>query len=163
MKKLIIITGSIVAGIILMGIMLYGMFSILFKYSPEKELNRQIISLANFDYTIGSVEELDEEWYSLSSCYTVLEFNELTQDNINYLKSCNPLPLPISETEYRQMMPEKIPNPFKNPNSSYYIYMDGRIPDLKKFVTMQGRPFDFKIFIVDVEKKLAILYRSGWS
>ena len=166
MKKRIIITGSIVVGIILTGITLYGMVSILFKHSPEKELNRQVISLADFDYTIVSANDLDEEWYSLGSP-EILVFNELTQSNIDYLKSCNPLPMPISEMEYRQMIPYKIPNPFKMPKSDYYIYQNGRIPKWEIYSIAGGprreKALDFKVFIIDPEKKLGVLYKSNYK
>jgi len=157
MKKLIIIT----AGIALTGITLYGMYRVL-ALASGKELNPQVeISLKDFDYTVEFVQDYDEEWYSFKHSAKILIFRELTHDNMTYLKCCNPLPLPISETEYRQMIPYKIPKPFMVPDTGYYIYRNGIIPDFRRKDSgghIMVYESDFKVFIIDTEKKLGILY-----
>jgi hypothetical protein len=118
--------------------------------------------LKGFDYTVEFIRDYDEEWYSFKHNAIIFKFNELTQENLDYLKSCNPLPLPIPESEYRQMFPYRIPEPFAHPDTGYYIYRNGSIPNWSKIRFSDGttidRALNFKVFIIDTGKKLGFLY-----
>ena len=153
MKKLILITSII----ILTGIILYGMYNFFIKRTPEKILNQAFaISLKNFDY---SIDFFKEQWYPNGDgeLLAVFKFKKLTPQNIDYIKAFNPRPLPIIDTEYYQMGPNKIPKPFINSDTGYYFYRTGRIADWEINEGIK-QALDFYIFIIDTEKGMAVLY-----
>jgi len=156
MKKVIVI-GLI---IILTIIVLYGTYSLFLKRTPEKVLKQVFnICLNGFDY---SIESFKEQWHPNGDgkLLLIIKFNELSQENITYLKGLdNSKPLPISETEYWQMHPNEIPKQVLSSETGYYVFRTGRISnhELKKGIKMA---LDFYIFIIDTEKKMAVLYYS---
>ena len=145
MKKLIMV----LVIIIMTGITLYGMYSLFLKRTPEKLLKQEFnISLTGFDYTIESFEE---QWYPNGDGYALIvyKFNSLTQGNIDYFNSFNNVQsLPILEAYRQQMPPNSIPKQYLNANAGCYIYKVESVTDYR----------DFKIFIVDTEKRIAVLY-----
>ena len=142
MKKLIIVASTI----ILTSIILYGAYSLVFKRTPEKILKTVFdISLKNFDYTIESFEE---QWcppHGDGQVLIVIKFNKLTQENIDYFKNLNNIQsLPISA----KMIPNAIPKQCSKANVGYYIYEPSSLHD----------PRDYKLFVIDTEKKTVVLY-----
>lgn len=143
MRNLIFIASII----LLAGIIFWG-YSLLLKRTPEKIIKQQFnISLKNFDYTIESFEE---QWYPNGDGHTliVVKFAELTQENIDYLKRFNPQSLPIQEIDCPQIVPNKIPKQYLDTNVGYYLYESLSRFDIR----------NYKIFIINTEKKIAILY-----
>lgn len=144
MKKLKIILSVLVVT----GIVLYGVYGLFFKRTPERLLKLTFdISLTDFDYT---VESFEEQWYPNGDGHAliIINFNKLTKENIDYLKKFNPQPLPISEMYRLQMIPNAIPNQYWNADVGYYMY--------KPEPTIEDG--NFNIFIVDTDKKVAVLY-----
>lgn len=141
MKKIIITTLVIV-------FILYGIYSLFLKRTPERLLKQQFdISLTNFDYTI---ESFDEQWNPNGDGYVliIINFNQLSIENIDYLKEFELQPLPISENDRLQMIPNDIPNQYFDTDTGYYLYKLKSTTDIR----------DFKTFIIDTNKKRAILY-----
>jgi hypothetical protein len=65
----------------------------------------------------------------------------------------------MSETDYWQMHPNQIHKQFTNADTGYYLFRTGRIAnyELKNGIKMA---LDFYVFIIDTEKKMAVLYYS---
>ena len=143
-KKLIIkISAAVLAAIVL-----YGVYSLYFKRTPERLLEWNFnISLEDFDYT---VESFDEQWCPNGDGYVLIifKFKELTQNNIDYLKKVGLQTLPISKANSLQMVPNIIPNEYWYSDTGYYIYELESPTDQR----------NFKVFIVDAAKKTAVLY-----
>lgn len=132
----------------LTSIVLYEVYSTFLKRTPEKLLKQQFnISLAGFDYAI---ETFEEQWHPNGNgeVLVIYKFNKLTQENVDYLKTFNPQTLPIPETYRLQMPPNKIPKNFSHAETGYYIYESESTADYR----------DFKVFILDIERKIAVLY-----
>lgn len=152
MKKLTVI----VSIIILVCIITYGIYEIFLKRTPEKLLKQQFnISLKGFDYTIDSFEE---QWLPNGDGYTlvIIKFNMLTQADIDYFKQFDLQSLPVSKADYSQIGPNEIPKQFFKSENGYYIYQAERMANVGALVVA----LDFKIFIVDIDKKVAVLYYS---
>jgi len=146
MKKLIIIALEMV----LTSITMCGLYGCIENRTPETVLKSMFgISLKDFDYIVDTFEEQGNfsDWQLIA----VFKFNKLTQENIDYLKEFNPQPLPIPDTIpiCQKMSYNKIPRQFFKADTGYYLYR----PD-------KDRPAyrDFKIFIIDTKKKVAVLY-----
>lgn len=108
--------------------------------TPEKILEQQFnISLKDFDY---QVETFEEQWNPNGDgyAYIVFIFNELTENNINYLLSSGLKELPIPDRK-------EIPDRFLCDNG-YYLF--------EKVDSNDER--DFKLFVVDTENYKAVLY-----
>lgn len=143
MKKLIIVVSVILFTIIVV----YGVYDLFLKRTPEKILKAVFdISLKDFDYT---VETFEEQWCPNGDGHAlvVYKFNKLTQENIDYLKRFGLKPLPVSEEECKLMIFNKIPKEFFQSDLGYYTYKPEGTKDT-----------DYKIFIIDTEKKMAVLY-----
>ena len=150
MKKIMI---TIIKGLMItvsIIVLMFGILTILdktiFKRTPESVLKSTFgISLKDFDY---SVETFEEQWCPNGDgqALVVYKFNKLTQENIDYLKGFGLKPLPISEEE-RNIIWE-IPKQFFESNTGYYIYESLHNIDFR----------DYKVFVVDTEKKIAVLY-----
>ena len=157
MKKIIVI--ALVMA--LSGITFYWVYDLFIKQTPEKLLKQQFnISLKDFDY---SIETFEEEWGLNGDGHTlvIIKFNELTPKNIDYFKSLDNIqPLPVSEMEYHQMGVNKIPKQLLKADTGYYIYQVGRIANWEEVKGVK-MALDFRIFIVDTEKKVAVLYYSS--
>lgn len=155
MKKLIII----VSAIILMCVIAYGVYSLFLKQTPEKILDQWFnITLKGFDYNVNTFEE---HWVANGDGYMliVIKFNELTSENINYFENLPMKSLPISKKEYRQMIPNNMPQKYLKADIGYYIYQLGEVQDMEKIIGIKDTfALDFKIFIIDTEKKMAVLY-----
>jgi hypothetical protein len=144
MKKLLLILSVT----LLAGIVLYGIYDLFFKRTPEKLLKLQFnICLKDFDYTI---ETFEERWYPNGDGHLLIifKFNKLTQNNIDYLKGLNPELLPIPETDSWQKHPSKIPKQYLNASAGYYVYESLNTHD----------PRNYKVFVIDTEKRIAVLY-----
>lgn len=118
------------------------------KHTPESILKANFsISLKNFDY---SVETFEEQWSANGDgqALAIYKFNELTRENINYLKGFALHPLPISEKERELMIFNEIPKEYFEVDTGYYIYEQLSTHDIR----------DYKVFIIDTEKKNAVLY-----
>lgn len=138
----------IISVVILTGIVLYGVYRLYFERTPEHLLEWSFnISLKGFDY---SVESFDEQWCPNGDGHLliIITFNELTQKNIEYLKTFSHQELPISQADKRQMGASQIPNKYSYADSGLYIYVPEDPNDDR----------NFKIFIVDTEKNTAVLY-----
>ena len=110
------------------------------KRTPENILKQQFnITLTGFDY---KVETFEEQWNPNGDgyVYIVFQFNEITQNNINYLKSSGFKELPISQ---RNVIPDRLLF-----DKGYYLFENENKNDER----------DFKLFIVDTDKNKAILY-----
>lgn len=110
------------------------------KRTPENILKQQFnITLTGFDY---KVETFEEQWNPNGDGYVfiVFKFNEITQSNINYLKSSGFKELPISQSN---VIPDRLLF-----DKGYYLFENENKNDER----------DFKLFIVDTEKNKAILY-----
>ena len=119
-----------------------------FKHTPESVLKTTFgISLKDFDY---SVETFEEQWCPNGDgqALVIYKFNKLTQANIDYLKGFGLKPLPISEEERKLMMFNEIPKEYFEVDTGYYIYEPLSTHDFR----------DYKVFVVDIDKKIAILY-----
>ena len=148
MKKMTIAKGLTIAVliIVLVFVVLLILDNTVFKRTPESVLKVTFsISLKGFDYR---VETFEEQWCPNGDVisHTVFNFNELTKENIDYLKSFGLKPLPISEKE-RKIIGE-VPKEFLEADTGYYIY-----EPLSEYDTR-----DYKVFIVDTERKIAVLY-----
>ena len=144
MKKLIII----VSIILLLVVIVQGIQCFFFRHTPERLLKWQFnISLKGFDYTI---ETFEEQWCPNGDgqALVIYKFNKLTPENIDYLKSFALKPLPISEKDSKLMTFNEIPKEYFNVDTGYYIYEPLSTHD----------PRDYKVFVVDTEKKMAVLY-----
>ena len=143
MKKIIIT----VSALILTGVVLYGILSLIPKRTPESILKVTFdISLTNFDY---SFESFEEEWFGNGDghVFIIYKFNTLTQENIEYLKEFDLQLLPMPDSVRLQTSPSSLPSMYKAADVGYYTY---------KVSPTHHR--DFKIFIVDTKKNIAILY-----
>jgi len=143
MKKLIIIVS-----IILTGIIIYGVYSVFFKRTPEKVLKIMFnINLKDFDY---DVETFEEKWCPNGDgqAFIILKINKLTQKNVDYLKGFAFKRLPISAEDSELMDFNEIPKEYFNVNTGYYIYEPLSNHDIR----------DYKILVVDTVKNIAILY-----
>ena len=143
-KKVIVI----VSVIIFAGTVLYGVYYLFLKRTPERLLKINFsISLKDFDY---SVETFEEQWCLNGDGYAfvIYKFNKLTQENIDYLKSFGLKPLPISEEERNIMRFSKIPKEYFGSDTGFYIYKSESTVDIR----------NYKVFIIDAEKKFAVLY-----
>ena len=143
MKKLIVIASSLLAT----GIVLYGVYNLSLKRTPESVLKAAFsISLKGFDYSVGTFEE---QWHPNGDGHTLViyKFNKLTQENIDYLKGFGLKSLPVSEEDCELMIFNKIPKKFFKSDQGYYIYKPESAQDT-----------DYKVFIVNIEKKIAVLY-----
>lgn len=149
-----IITISVV---VLICIVLYVLYTLFWKRTPESIFKGVFdISLNDFDYTVDTFEE---EWV-LSDGYLLLiiKFNKLTQANIDYLKSLNAKPLPISETDYLLIRQGSIPWRFKYANSGYYLFQAEKIVTRDIEGIKRELAMDLYIFIVDINRMEAVLY-----
>ena len=119
-----------------------------FKRTPERVLKATFgISLKDLDY---SVETFEEQWLSNGDGYTfvVFRFNKLTQENIDYLKSFGLKPLPFSEKVRSLLNFSEISIKHFKVDIGYYLHIPLHSIDVR----------DYKIFIIDTENKIAILY-----
>jgi len=128
--------------------------------TPKKLLQMHFdIDLKDFDY---KVETFEDQWYpphGKGHTLVVYKFNKLTQNNIDYIKSFNPNPLPISETNQKQLNPNEIPKQFLKADKGYYLFKTKRDTI---YETSEGFKDEFAldiyIFIIDIEKEMAVLY-----
>ena len=147
MKKIIITVLAIVSTMLLTGIVLYGILNSTPKPTPESILKVLFdISLVDFDYSVESFEEL---WYPNGDGYVLIiyKFNTLTQENIEYLKEFDLQLLPMPDSVRIQTSPSSLPSMYKAADVGYYTY---------KVSPTHHR--DFKVFIVDTERMIAVLY-----
>jgi hypothetical protein len=155
MKKIIII----VSIIILISIVLYGVYALFLKRTPERILKQIFdISLKDFDYCVDTFEE---QWCPNGDGHVLIvyKFNKLTQENIDYLKEFDLKPLPISETDYLLM--HSILEQFRNANNGYYLFRTGRITNYETSDGFKDEfALDFYIFTIDTESNMAVLYYS---
>lgn len=110
------------------------------KRTPEEILKLQFnITLTGFDY---KVETFEEQWNPNGDGYVfiVFKFNEITQSNINYLKSSGFKELPVS---HKNVIPDRFLF-----DKGYYIFDNENINDER----------DFKLFVIDTCNNKAILY-----
>ena len=141
---------------IAIGIVLFGLSGCTIR-TPETILKSMFgISLKNFDYTVEAFEEQGN--FSDGRLLIVFKFNELTNKNIDYLKGFNPQPLPFPETERKQMDINDIPPRFLRAETGYYLYRVEKTKHTEREGLKWDRVSDFKIFIIDTENKLAVLY-----
>jgi len=130
-KKIILL---VILGIVISA----GVYFTFFWRTPERILKSTFdISLKEFDYTIESFEE---QWIPFNGngyLEMVIKFNELTQENIDYIKEFDVRSLSTlkqsSGHSYKHLSDE-----------GYYIYRE------------EGN--DFYIFIFDIKNKKAVLY-----
>ena len=144
MKKLIVI----VSLVILTGIVLYGVYSLFLKRTPEKILKTVFnISLKDFDY---SIDVFEEEWCPNGDGHTLVayKFNKLTQENIDYLKKVALKPLPISKIDIQKIDYNRIPEKYFRSDAGYYIYE----------LLSTHDPRDYQVLIIDTVKKMLVLY-----
>jgi hypothetical protein len=102
--------------------------------------------LEGFDY---SVEKFNEQWNPNGDGYTLIifKFNNLTSKNLDYFRSLKPKQLPILKQKIIQIAPNSIPKNYFFSNKGYYLY---------EYETNDTR--NFKIIIIDINSKKAILY-----
>ena len=135
--------------IVLIFVILIILDKTVFKHTPERLLKSTFgISLKGFDY---SVDTFEEQWCPNGDghAFVIYKFNKLTQENIDYLKSFGFKPLPISEEEKRILMRlSAISKEYFEVDTGYYIYVPLHDIDVR----------DYKVFIIDTEKKIAVLY-----
>ena len=144
MKKAIII----VSAIILAAVIVLMIQHITFKHTPESVLKVHFkMSLKGFDYTVDTFQE---QWCPNGDgeAFVIYKFNELTQDNIDYLKGFGLKPLPISGEGVEQRVSNKIHKEYYSIDTGYYFYGPLSSHD----------PGDYKILILDIEKKIMIFY-----
>ena len=144
MKLLIIIVFIIVFAFIIL-IILDKTF---FKPTHKSVLKSTFsISLKDFDYRVDTFA-IQRYPNGDGHALVIYKFNELTQANIDYLMGFELKPLPILEDNRHLMLLDEIPNEYYKINCGYYIYELLHPIDFR----------DFKIFIFDIEKKIAVLY-----
>lgn len=144
MKKSLIVLSTIM----LIGLILYGGYCAFLKRTPERILKTSFnISLKDFDY---SVESFDERWLPNGDGHVFIKykFKELTQDNMDYLKSISLNPLPIPKDIRKLMEFDKIPIEYFDIDTGYYMYIPLSTRDLR----------DYKVFVINTRKNEAILY-----
>jgi hypothetical protein len=113
------------------------------KRTPEKILKQQFdIDLSNFNYSITSFQE---EWGDNGDgfCQIVFNLDEITPNNLDYLKSINAKSLPFVE----RISPNELAWEYLNAKNGLYLY-DVSSDDVR----------NFKLFIVDTKNKKAVLY-----
>lgn len=111
--------------------------------TPEKILKQQFdVELNNFDY---SVKSFQEEWDDNGDgfCQIVFNLEEISSNNLDYLKSINAKSLPIIE----KISPNELAWEYLNAKNGLYLY-NASSDDIR----------NFKLFIVDTKNKRAILY-----
>ena len=151
-KRFMIAVLAILATILLVFIVLFILDRTLLKPTPKSVLKTAFnISLKNFNYT---VETFERQWCPNGDGHTlaIYKFNKLTQENIGYLKGFDLKPLPISEEDSKLMDFNKIPKEYFSVGAGYYIY---------KPTNTNSQPqnsWDYKVFVVDTVKKVAVLY-----
>ena len=144
MKRLIII----VSVIFLIGIVLHGVYFLFLKRTPESLLKTSFnISLNDFYYTI---ETFNEQWFPNGNGHVLViyKFNKLTKENIDYLIEFGLQPLPVSEIDIQRMSYNKIPKEYFISDTGYYVFLEESVCDKR----------DYKFFLVDTKKKIAVLY-----
>ena len=143
MKKAIIIPSVI----IIVSVAALIVQDLTFKHTPESILKAHFkINLKGFDYT---VETFREQWCQNGDgeAFAIYKFNELTQDNIDYLKGFGLKPLPIPEEEIDIMLPTGMPKEHFRIDTGYYIY-----------VPLSSNLRDYRVLILDIEKNILIFY-----
>jgi len=151
-KILMIVISAILAAILLFFIVLFVLDRTLLKPTPQSALKTTFnISLKNFDYV---VETFERQWCPNGDGHTlaIYKFNKLTQENIDYLKRFDLKPLPISEKDSKLMDFNMISKEYFSLSVGYYIY---------KPTNTNGQAqnsWDYKVFVVDTVKMVAILY-----
>jgi hypothetical protein len=154
MKQAIKIIAKIVTNTFLSMITLIFLIAItftvqgIFTITPKRLLQLHFnISLKDFDYTVKTI---DYQWCGNGDGYrlTIYKFNKLTTENIEYLSRVCSKPLPISETDIKKISCNRIPKDIFKSDTGYYIF--------EILCTYDDR--DYKVFIVDTEKKIAVHY-----
>lgn len=136
--------------IILFSLVLMGLaVSPFLKRTPEKLVKLHFdINLKEFDYTIDFFED---EWCPNGDGHTliIIKFNSLRPDNIDCFKNMGMKSLPVSEEDLSQML---APKHYLKADKGYYLFC----PESNGIKTAT----DFKIFTVDTENEIAVLYYS---
>lgn len=133
-KILIVITTVLIFAIV------YIMF---IKRTPEKILKQQFnIDLSDFNYSVMSFQE---EWGDNGDgfCQIVFNLEKITSNNLDYLKSMNTKTLPIIE----KLSPNELDWNYLNSKNGFYLY-NASSDDIR----------NFKLFIIDIKNKKAVLY-----
>ncbi len=142
--------------ILLVGIILYGRHRLYLEQTPERML-KSYIDFKKFDYTI---ELHEEQWIPFNGNghrHIVIRFNELTQENLDYLKKLEHFqPLPISEKDRRFMT--FVPSEILTAEKGYYLYKAENISEGKWEGKNYVIVYTLSVFIVDIENKVAIFY-----
>jgi hypothetical protein len=138
-------------------IVLYVFRDFFTERTPETILKSVFdISLKDFDYSVELYES--QKSFGDGKLLLVIKFNKLTQENIDYLKEFNPQPLPITGTEYQQLIYSRIPKRFLKADTGYYLYRPVKITGWEVEGEKIEDASDFDIFIIDTKNKLAVLY-----
>lgn len=130
--------------IVIITVLIFTIIYVMFiKRTPEKILKQQFnIDLSNFNYSVISFQE---EWGDNGDgfCQIVFNLEEITPNNLDYLKSINAKSLPIVE----RTSPNELAWEYLNAKNGLYLY-DVSSDDIR----------NFKLFIVDTNNKKAVLY-----
>lgn len=114
-----------------------------FERTPEKILFEQFgFDLSDFNYNILYNKE---EWSPNGDGYYIIsiKFDEITQNNLKYLKSSNLSLLPIK----RVLTPNDIPQEWESKKNGYY-----------KLLFFDSNVRNFKILIIDLIKEELLIY-----